>query len=127
MKRIILGSLATLAIACGAMLPASAEEPRNPVDEILSVPLNVVGLGTGLAVGLPVSITDKVVDNFSSAWDFLNRGATNPLTPVVTALPAAYVGTFAGVLEGTSNGFKNALDNYERPFSAESMSLANFD
>lgn len=129
MKKSLIAALSIFMMA-GTAAPAFAAD-----DDSLETFINgtmmitrVGGLGTGIVIGTPVAMTRRTVTTYK-AWtnDLADKvgghefGPSVALVSLVTA-PAAVVW---GGLTGAFYGTKNAVSNFNEPFSANSFSVQN--
>ena len=129
MKRTLMPALLSLALATGAMLPATAQTSEDPLTTTVMLPVRLAALGTGIAVGTPIATIKATANRIPEATreiaDELG-GADDPVSLVIATVPGIAAGSVVGLAEGISNGTTNAVDNFlDRPFSAESFSLVD--
>lgn len=132
MNRSLGGSLLSLALIAGTILPACATEREDPLASTLLLPVRVAALGTGIAVGTPIATVRSMADAYlqqqeNVAHNILGGGnEPDPITSIVAGVAVLPTSAAVGLLQGLHEGTKNAVDNcMDKPFSLESFSLGD--
>ncbi len=129
MKKTLAVALALSALSVTPITSARADDGfKDAAKQTVKLPLRAAGVATGLVVGVPMAITRKasnrMIDYTQSFADKIGGHTSAP--PVIFAsmvgLPfGMLVGTAEGVYVGGTNAIQQGV---EKPFSLESMSLA---
>ena len=127
MRKVLLAALAVPTLMVSLKAPAQAAEYKTIFDVPLKLTLDTAALGTGLTVGIPISIIQSVpksVDDLAQKIQADMSDDRSLTSYVAASVPAIPAGTVYGVLLGVQNGSNNAFANYhEHPFSDASLSL----
>lgn len=125
-------ALAALMLTTMSVGPASAadESVSSIAKQAAWFPVQAVGVGTGMAVGIPIAILRRTGVRIRE----LNAGAADKIggkehihPNIFAAVYSVPVGTLVGVSEGVYMGGKNSFKAIEKPFSATSISMGDMD
>ncbi len=126
-RKVFVAGLVLPTLLIGFKAPVQAAEDKTIVDEAVRLTVDTAALGTGLTIGIPMSVLQSVPKSVDDIAQKIqadmsdDRSVTSYLAASVPAIP---VGTLYGVLSGVEHGAKNAIANYhDHPFSNESFSL----
>lgn len=133
MKKSIISTITLAALSMGSLLPALADDHAEGgmIHNTVMLPVRAMGVGTGLAVGIPVATMKRICKNsFDKTQDVAdNIGGKEHLPPTLFAtIIGLPFGVVTGTMEGLYYGGKNAFESgVSKPFSQESMSMTDLD
>ena len=116
-------------------IPVFADDSTSDLDDFIVqtsvMPMRLLGVVTGITIGVPVA-TVKATINKTAAFQTKISKAFGDDDSVASAIYSTAVavpgGILGGAIDGTYTGCKHGLTSgFERPFSAQSMSLADND
>ena len=121
-----IGLLALLALTLNTS-PAFAESEGTMAKQALMLPVRMVAMGSGMALGIPVAIvrrsgarsvgfTESFADNIGGKEHMIPMG--------MASLMGVPFGLMVGTAEGVYSGGRNSISHgWEKPFSLESFSM----
>lgn len=130
MKKSVVSVLTLAIMSAGAFLPALADDD-GMLKNTAMFPVRVLGVGTGLVVGVPVAVFKKVagnsIDKTGEVADSI--GGKQHIPPQIFASVIGIpFGVVSGTMEGVYYGSRNALSSgISAPFSQASMSFTDLD
>lgn len=122
-----IGLLALLALTLNT--PAFAESEGSMAKQTLMLPVRMVAIGTGMAVGIPVAIVRRTGSRsveFSEKFAD-NIGGKEHMIPLgMASLMGVPFGMVVGTAEGVYSGGRNSINHgWEKPFSLETYSMGD--
>lgn len=122
-----IGLLALLALTLNT--PAFAESEGSMAKQTLMLPVRMVAIGTGMAVGIPVAIVRRTGSRsveFSEKFAD-NIGGKEHMIPLgMASLMGVPFGMVVGTAEGMYSGGRNSINHgWEKPFSLETYSMGD--
>lgn len=124
--------LAALVLSTLATLPVRAEDNESVggmAKKAAWLPVQVAGIGTGLAVGIPFAMVRQVITRGTQKTNDIadGIGGKDHGPPVILAAPIGFsfglvVGSAEGVLYGGRNAFKHG---FEKPFTPAAFSMSD--
>lgn len=120
MKKFCLAVFITSALSLSSALPSAAEDSDGVGKKLITIPLRTAGCFWALMVGTPIAITRLSRQRYRVYMDDVADMEGSSNGGVVYALP---MGIGEGFASGLYYGPKNALANFDKPFSKESVSL----
>ncbi len=121
-----IGLLALLALTLNSA-PAFAESEGTMAKQALMLPVRMVAIGSGMALGIPVAIVRRTgsrsVEFTESFAD--NIGGKEHMIPLgMASLMGVPFGMLVGTAEGVYSGGRNSISHgWEKPFSLDSFSM----
>ena len=121
-----IGLLALLALTLNTA-PAFAESEGSMAKQALLLPVRMVAMGSGMALGIPVAIvrrsgarsvgfTESFADNIGGKEHMIPMG--------MASLMGVPFGLLVGSAEGVYSGGKNSISHgWEKPFCLDSFSM----
>ena len=123
-----IGLLALLALTLNTS-PAFAESEGTMAKQALMLPVRMVAMGSGMALGIPVAIVRRTgARSVGFSEQFAdNIGGKEHMIPLgMASLMGVPFGMVVGTAEGVYSGGKNSISHgWEKPFSLETFSLGD--
>jgi hypothetical protein len=92
---------------------------------LASLPLETVGVLTGIVVGIPVNAVRRPIANEKYGVEQMNGDNHQSRVVIPAAVFYSPFALMAGVLESPWYAVNNSLLNYDKPFSKEQFSIAD--
>ncbi len=107
--------------------PAFAESEGTMAKQALLLPVRMVAMGSGMALGIPVAIVRRTgARSVGFSEQFAdNIGGKEHMIPLgMASLMGVPFGMVVGTAEGVYSGGRNSISHgWEKPFSLESFSM----
>ncbi|MBI4533384.1 MAG: hypothetical protein HY711_05495 [Candidatus Melainabacteria bacterium] len=131
MKKFALSTVALAAVLLSSVLPVSAEDAKEMMQNAAMFPVKALGVGAGLVLGTPIAVTRCTASKTREyTGTFADKiGGKEHAVPTAFAMVLSVpFGVLAGTSQGVYYGGKNAIAHgSEKPFSKDSFSLGDLE